>query len=163
MGSSSKLALAWIRVPAHGFKSQSVFWLGSDHYAVSFSSILLKCLLCESRVFAVLTMQMTTIYNNRMQISYCLKTEDKQTILRQNKIFFLLFRAKLAAYGGSQARGPIGAVATGLCYSHSHSNARSELCYLHHSSGQCRILNPLKSGIKPACLWILVRFVSAEP
>ena len=77
--------------------------------------------------------------------------------------FFLLFRAKLAAYGGSQARGPIGAVATGLCYSHSHSNARSELCYLHHSSGQCRILNPLKSGIKPACLWILVRFVSAEP
>ena len=28
------------------------------------------------------------------------------------------------AYGGSQARGQIGAVATGLC--HSHSNTRSE-------------------------------------
>ena len=36
-------------------------------------------------------------------------------------LFFCLFRAELAAYGGSQARGPIGAVATGLC--HSHSNA----------------------------------------
>ena len=31
-----------------------------------------------------------------------------------------------AAYGGSQARGPIGAVATGL--HQSHSNAGSELC-----------------------------------
>ena len=34
--------------------------------------------------------------------------------------------AALAAYGGSQARGPIGAVATGL--RQSHSNAGSEPC-----------------------------------
>ena len=34
---------------------------------------------------------------------------------------FLLFRAASAAYGSSQARGPIGPVAAGLC--HSHSNA----------------------------------------
>ena len=43
--------------------------------------------------------------------------------------FFCLFafsRAAPAAYGGSQARGLIGAVDTGLC--HSHSNAGSELC-----------------------------------
>ena len=38
---------------------------------------------------------------------------------------FCLFRDALAAYGGSQARGLTGAVAAGLC--HSHSNARSEL------------------------------------
>ena len=36
---------------------------------------------------------------------------------------FLLFRATPAAYGGSEARGQIGAIAAGLCYS--HSNARS--------------------------------------
>jgi len=36
-----------------------------------------------------------------------------------------LFRATPMAYGGSQARGPIGAVAAGL--RHSHSNTRSEL------------------------------------
>ena len=36
---------------------------------------------------------------------------------------FCLFRATPTAYGGSQAMGPIGAVATGL--HHSHSNARS--------------------------------------
>ena len=41
-------------------------------------------------------------------------------------IFFgLFFRAAPAAYGGSQARGHIGAVAVRL--RHSHSNARSEL------------------------------------
>ena len=37
---------------------------------------------------------------------------------------FSLFRAAPMAYGVSQARGPIGATATGLC--HSHSNAESE-------------------------------------
>ena len=39
-------------------------------------------------------------------------------------VFFCLFRAILAAYGGSQARGLIGAVVAGLC--HSHSNKGSE-------------------------------------
>ena len=38
---------------------------------------------------------------------------------------FCLFRATPAVYGGSQARGPIGAVAAGL--HHSHSNTTSEL------------------------------------
>ena len=37
---------------------------------------------------------------------------------------FSLFRAESVAYGGSQARGQIGAVAAGL--HHRHSNARSE-------------------------------------
>ena len=37
----------------------------------------------------------------------------------------LLFRATPAAYGGSQARGPIGTTAASL--HHSHGNARSEL------------------------------------
>ena len=39
-------------------------------------------------------------------------------------ILFLHFRATPAAYRGSQARGRTGAVAAGLC--HSHSNVRSE-------------------------------------
>ena len=38
---------------------------------------------------------------------------------------YLFLRAASAAYGGSQARGGIRAVASDLC--HSHSNARSEL------------------------------------
>ena len=38
--------------------------------------------------------------------------------------FFFAFRAVPLAYGGSQARGPIGAVAAGLRYN--YSNAESE-------------------------------------
>ena len=43
--------------------------------------------------------------------------------------FFGLFRAAPPAYGSSQARGQIGAVATSL--HHSHSNAGSKLCLQH--------------------------------
>ena len=40
----------------------------------------------------------------------------------------------------------------------------SRLCNLHHSSRQCRILNPLgRAEIKAAFSRILVRFISAEP
>ena len=38
----------------------------------------------------------------------------------------IFFRATPTAYGGSQAKGLIGAVATGLHDSHSHSNVGSE-------------------------------------
>ena len=41
--------------------------------------------------------------------------------------FFLAFRAAPAAYGGSQARGPSGAVATGLHHSHSHAGSELRL------------------------------------
>ena len=62
---------------------------------------------------------------------------------------FLLFLGPLpVAYGGFQARGPIGAVATGL--HQSHSNAGSELLdskeHLHHSSQQHQILKPLSKA-----------------
>ena len=49
------------------------------------------------------------------------------------------------AYGGSQARSVIGAVAAGL--HHSHSNLGSiHACSLHHSSWQHRILNPVNKA-----------------
>ena len=63
-------------------------------------------------------------------------------------LFIYLFRATLKVYGGAQAKGWIGAVATGL--HHSHSNAGS----LTHWT---------RPGIEPASLWILGRFISAEP
>ena len=39
-------------------------------------------------------------------------------------LFFLLFRAASAAYGSSQARGPIGAAAAGLYQSHSNAGSK---------------------------------------
>ena len=50
------------------------------------------------------------------------------------------------AYGGSQARGPIGAVATSLCQSHSNAGDPSRICDPHHSSRQHWILNPLREA-----------------
>ena len=41
--------------------------------------------------------------------------------------FILLFRATPAAYGESQARGQIGAIAASLCHSHSNVGSESRL------------------------------------
>ena len=41
--------------------------------------------------------------------------------------FFSLFRAAPTAYGGSQARGPIGAVVTGLHQSHGNTGSKLHL------------------------------------
>ena len=61
---------------------------------------------------------------------------------RQSAFFFffgLFFRATPAASGSFQARGPIGAVAAGLCHSHSHAGSESP-------DLQCQILNPLSEA-----------------
>ena len=57
--------------------------------------------------------------------------QEAYNLVKEDTIFFIFIfclfafsRAAPAAYGSSQARGPIGAVATGLC--HSHSNTGSE-------------------------------------
>ena len=58
-------------------------------------------------------------------------------------VFYCLFWAVPKAYGSSQARGSIGAAASGL--HHSRSNARSEP-HLWPIPRQCRILNPLSEA-----------------
>ena len=72
---------------------------------------------------------------------------------RTGRLFFIfivfdLFRVASVANACSQARGPIGAVATGL--HHSHSNAGS---FTHGA----------RPGIKPGSSWMLISFVSAAP
>ena len=69
----------------------------------------------------------------------------------------MLFRATPVVYGGSQARGPIGATAASL--HHTHSNTRSShICDLNHSS-----IPGARPGIEPATSWFLVGFISAVP
>ena len=45
---------------------------------------------------------------------------------KENELYCYFFRAAVTAYGGSQARGWIGAIGAGL--HHSHSNAGPKLC-----------------------------------
>ena len=63
-------------------------------------------------------------------------------------VFFSISWAAPAAYGDSQATGPIRAVATGL--HQSHSNAGSST----HGA---------RPGTEPSSSWTTVRFVSTEP
>ena len=54
----------------------------------------------------------------------CIPLDEDTTFVYSFFFFFLLFRATPLAYGSSQARGQIGAIAAS--YSHSHSNAKSK-------------------------------------
>ena len=66
------------------------------------------------------------------KVKYTKKQQQKTNIVLVKTHFFFFFglfafsRATHSAYGVSQARGQIGAVAAGLCQS--HSNAGSEPC-----------------------------------
>ena len=62
--------------------------------------------------------------------------------------FFCLFRAIPTAYGGSQARGQIGATAESLCCSHSNTIS------LTHRA---------RPGVESVSPWMLVRFIPSEP
>ena len=53
--------------------------------------------------------------------------ELSETWILRVCVCMCLFRATPAANEGSQARGRIGAIAAGLCHSHSHSNTGSKL------------------------------------
>ena len=80
------------------------------------------------------------------------------------KFFFCLFRAASMAYGSSQDRGWIRAVAIGL--RHSHSNAGSKPLSVTYTTahGNARCLtHRARPGIEPASSWILVMSVTAEP
>ena len=69
------------------------------------------------------------------------------------------------AYGGFQARGPIGAAVAGL--HHSHSNAWSELhlrpAYTTAHGNTGSLIHWLRPGIDPVSSWFLVGFISAAP
>ena len=67
--------------------------------------------------------------------------------------FFCLFRAALMAYGCSQPRGWIGAVATGLHYSHSNVGSEPHLQHpIAYNSCQHWIFNPLIRARGQTCI-----------
>ena len=85
-------------------------------------------------------------------------------------LFICLFafsRATPAAYGGSQARGWIGAVATSLRQSHSNAGSEPRLqptpqltanTTVHGNAGS--LTHWARAGIEPSTSWFLVGFVN---
>jgi len=76
---------------------------------------------------------------------------------------FVLFRATPVAYGGSQARGLIRAVAAGLHKRHSNIIRAPSATYTTAHSNAGSLTHWARQGIEPSTLWFLVRFVSAVP
>ena len=77
-------------------------------------------------------------------------------------LFVFFFRAAHSAYGGSQPRGLIRAVANGLRHSHSTCKiwaASETYTTAHGNTGSLTCWE--RPGIKPAISWFLVGFVSA--
>ena len=68
-------------------------------------------------------------------------------------IFFCVFRAASAAYGGSQARGQIRAIAAGYTTAPAMPDL-SCICDLHHRSRQHPILNQLSKGRDWTCIFM---------
>ena len=79
---------------------------------------------------------------------------------------FFFFGAAPTAYGSSQARDRIGAIAAGLHHSHSHSHARSKPCLQpipQLTATQDPQPTELGQGSNPTSSWIPVGFISTEP
>ena len=90
--------------------------------------------------------------------------ENLSIVILPSDFVFCLFRPAPVVYGGSQAKGLVGAVAAGLPHSHSNLRIRvasSTYTTAHGNTGS--LTHRARPGIKPASSWMLVRFVSAEP
>ena len=106
------------------------------------------------------------LYHNQLIECYSLKgyLMVKKVVMGRMRtffFFFLLFRATPSTYGGSQARGRIGAAATGLYHSLGNVRSESSLTYTaaaHSNTGS--LTHWAKPGILPASSWILVGFVN---
>ena len=72
---------------------------------------------------------------------------------------FCIFQATSVAYGGSQARDPIGAVAPGLCHSNTRIRATSVTYTTAHGNARS-VTREERQGIKPMSSWVLVGFVN---
>ena len=68
------------------------------------------------------------------------------------------------AYGGSQARGLISAVAAGLCHSPQQRRIRAASVTYTTVHGNARSLtHGVRPGMEPAISWFLGGFISAAP
>ena len=78
-----------------------------------------------------------------LSLAYGKEREGAFFFFSFNLLSFVFSRATLAAHGGSQARGLMGAAAASLHHNHTATQDQSLICDLHHSSRQRWILNPL--------------------
>ena len=77
--------------------------------------------------------------------------------------FFGLSTVTPRAYGHSQARGQIWAVASGLLYSHWNEGSELSLTYTTVQGNAGSLTHWVRPGIEPESSWVLVGFFTTEP
>ena len=80
-----------------------------------------------------------------------------------NFYFISHFGATPMTYESSQVRARIGAIAAGLCHSHSNTGSEPYLTYTTAHGNARSLTHWAGPGIKPPASWILVGFVSTVP
>ena len=78
-------------------------------------------------------------------------------------LFFCLSTVTPRAYGRSQARGQIWAVASGLLYSHWNEGSELSLTYTTVQGNAGSLTHWVRPGIEPESSWVLVGFFTTEP
>ena len=112
----------------------------------------------------VLIRGMSKISENKIIKYHILSHHPKLITLFCLFYWCLFFKAAPTAYGGSQAKGRIGATAPSLCHSHSSAGSHPHLLSTPQLMAVLDLLTHWeRSGIKPVSWWILVRFISAAP
>ena len=87
-----------------------------------------------------------------------------KTLVLERTLFVFCLPTVPVACGASQARGQIGAVATGLHHSPGHSQIQAvSAIYTTARSNAESLTHRVRPGIEPASSKLLVRFISAEP
>jgi len=111
------------------------------------------------------SIQPSSIYNIYFALFYICRKAWIYTIHSVSFSFFFFFfafsRTTPVAYGGSQAKDLIGAVAAGLHQSHSNAGFQTaSAAYTRAQSNARSLTHGVRPGIKPAISWFLVRFVN---
>ena len=102
---------------------------------------------------------MTKCFHVKCRVWWVLTNVITITTIKIENIFLFLFRAAPVAYEGSQAKGQIGAVATGLRHSHSNASqipAKTATYITSHGNARS-LIHWARPGIEPASSLMVTR------
>ena len=116
-------------------------------------------ILTNVRCFIVVLTCFSLIISDDERFFMCLLANCMSS-LEKCLFVFCLCRTTPAVYGGSQARGQIGAIAASLCHSHNWGIQAASVTYTV-AQEQCGSLTHwVRPGIDSVSSWILVRLVN---
>ena len=164
MGLSPNLGLGWVWVPARGFKSQSVFWLGSGHQCCWFHFFACSSLK-QSGVKNSLYLCYLLMMTNEIRAMYWLQSEQI-LVLNTNDGLKITVNSWSTLQGSFVLFRFVLLLLLLVVYGSSRLGVESELQLLTYTTAPCNagsLTHWMTPGIEPSSSWILVGFVSTVP